>query len=98
MKRERIKANEEGRHGFAGAPRRLGGMGGHFGAPHLYGKMISSPTYRIRVRMKPAHSVPLTVASSFLPAPALSGDAGPTMALASAAAITTRSTMSAPIF
>src|SRR5438046_9190722 len=24
----------EGRHGFAGAPRALGGLGGHFGAPH----------------------------------------------------------------
>ena len=25
----------EARHGFAGARRALGGMGGHFGAPHL---------------------------------------------------------------
>ena len=28
-------AGNEGRPGFAGAPRALGGMGGHFGAPHV---------------------------------------------------------------
>ena len=27
----------EGRHGFPGAPRALGGLGGHFGAPHHMG-------------------------------------------------------------
>jgi hypothetical protein len=25
----------EGRHGFAGVPRALGGVGGHVGAPHV---------------------------------------------------------------
>jgi hypothetical protein len=30
----------EERHGFAGTLRRLGGMGGHFGAPHVYRKAM----------------------------------------------------------
>src|SRR5919201_5029004 len=35
----------ETRHGFAGARRAVGGMGGHFGAPHLYSRAgpISEP-------------------------------------------------------
>ena len=28
----------EGRHGFAGVPRALGGVGGHVGAPHVVGR------------------------------------------------------------
>ena len=34
----------EGRHGFAGAPRALGGMGGHVGAPHaVKGALLVAP-------------------------------------------------------
>ena len=37
-------ANAEGRHGFAGAPRALGGLGGHVGAPHpVKGAFLVAP-------------------------------------------------------
>src|SRR5438445_1644623 len=35
----------ETRHGFAGARRTLGGLGGHFGAPHLYSRGRSQSSH-----------------------------------------------------
>src|SRR5262249_42648089 len=61
-------------------------------------KMILSAIAKIAVSTKPAQNVPLSVASSFLPALALSGVAGPTTALPSTMARMTRNTMSIVIF
>jgi hypothetical protein len=55
------------------------------------GNSSSSPKYRIAVRTNPPQNVPLSVLSSFFPGPVV-----PTIALASAAIITTASRMRAP--
>src|SRR5262249_3267198 len=61
-------------------------------------KMILSAITKIAVGMNPAQCVPLTVASTFLAAPALAGDAGPRTALASARARMIRNTIIIVIF
>src|SRR5262249_19284628 len=61
-------------------------------------KMILSAITKIAVSTNPAQSVPLTVASTFLPALALSGVAGPTTALASTRARMIRNTIIIVIF